>query len=57
MALTYGGSIIDPNLIDKEESKNPNKINIADQLSSKEETKEVEISNMKESNLMGLVRR
>ena len=44
VALSYGGSIIDSNLIDKEESKDPNKTNIDDQLSSKEEIKEIENS-------------
>ena len=44
VALSYGGSIIDPNLIDEEESKDHSKTNIADQLSSKEENKEIENS-------------
>ena len=57
MALSYGGSIIDSNLVDEEESKDPNKTSIADQLSSKEETKEIKNSHSKESNLRGLVRR
>ena len=47
VSLSYGGSRIDSNQIDKEESKDPNKTSIADQLSSKEETKEVENSHTK----------
>ena len=47
VVLSYGGSIIDSNLIDEEESKHPNKTSIADQLSSKEGTKEVENSHTK----------
>ena len=42
VALSYGKSIIDSNLVDEEESKDPNKTNIADRLPSKEETKEIE---------------
>ena len=45
--LSYGGSIIDSNLIHEEESKDPNKTNIADRLSSKEETKVIENSHTK----------
>ena len=47
VALSYGKSIIGSNLIDKEESKEHNKTSIVDQLSSKEETKEIENSHSK----------